>query len=171
MFKPLIKALLSIFIVGFFSSCLVTERGDDGLYTYDYCIGVGGVKSVIILKNDSFSTNEKVIISGRVLELKSQEPIYGAIATLIAEPSSKTVTQTSDITGDFSFEVPRGKYKLTIYFIGCSAFESNITADNDSYFEIGLGRAGGFASFIIKSDRKLTNRQLHRKALKLSRQY
>jgi hypothetical protein len=107
-----------ISIVGLLSSCLNAKKGTDGLYEYDYCIAKRGEKSKIISTKDSFSTSDKMIISGRVFELKSEEKVWGAIVSLQTDTSYNKITQTTDSIGLFSFAVRPQNYKIKVRCIG-----------------------------------------------------
>jgi hypothetical protein len=163
--------IIFISLVGFLSSFLDAKKGSDGLYEYDYCIAKRGEKSKIFSTNDSFSTSDKMIISGQVFEIKSKETIWGAIVSLQSDTSDSIITQLTDSLGRFSFAVLPQSYMIKVRCVGFSDFESEIriNINTNRHVKIGLGTANGFVTYGIKSKRKLTKCQLKMKALKLSR--
>ncbi len=77
----------------------------------------------------------QMTISGRVSNSQTKEPLAGAQVVLL--PMKKTMI--SDPNGDFVFKnLEKGKYRLTVSFIGFATESKDILLEKNSSFEIAL---------------------------------
>ena len=164
------NVFIILITIGFLSSCLNTKKGADRLYEYDYCIAVSERKSEIISQNDTLSTGNNLNISGKVIDLKFKEPVWGSIVKLTTVNSETEKIQITDSVGRFHFSVPKKKYQLSVKFVGYTTFQTECLDNKNSMFEIGLGEASAFVDYVIKSKRKLTNQQLKQMAIKMTKE-
>ena len=158
---------MSTLIIG----CLPAKKNQDGLYEYEYCIGIKGTKNSVKIIDQNPS--EICQIKGTVKDQLRQSVIWPANVNLKPVTGDKTQTTLTDSLGQFSFTVPNGDYILNTSFIGYSRLENeNISVSNSIInLEINLGEADGFYTYGFTTKRKMIKWELRKKAKRLARKY
>ena len=68
---------------------------------------------------------QKTAITGKVIDAKTKEPLIGVV--VVADDKNGI---TTDINGNYLFEISAGEHKISFKFIGYAAFALGIEAES-----------------------------------------
>ena len=121
----------------------VAEMGGE-LIKYSCCLAVVGLAAVLPAArlDAQASTSDPAAISARVLDVRTNEPIDGAILHL----SGIDERFTTDPEGRAVLEVPRGSYILTVMSPGYRLIEGDFEVIRDGDFTLSLTPIDDFDS-------------------------
>lgn len=160
------RILTILFILTIELGCSTTK----GPYTYEICVEQEAKPSQIA-KNEVIGKAgiNKALLEGQIIEKDSKELLEFVNVSLTDTSTNKIYGQASDSIGEFSFFVPPGNYILRINFVGFQSIKENLKIEIGDVRElkIELVQGDAFVTYEIKSDKKLSKRQLRKKAVEL----
>ena len=91
--------------------------------------------SAFILMLTSVLALGQYTVSGKVVNAKSQDPLYGVNVRLL----NTRLGTTTNIGGDFTIpSVPQGSYKLRVSYVGCEILEQDIEVNGNISLALSL---------------------------------
>jgi len=153
-----------LFVIGY--GCSIFKR-----YTYEICLRNLGETS--LLTNNrliGIADTTIVSISGQILDKRSSELAPYAIIQLKNIVATKPIIQNVEPTGEFSFDVYPGKYRLKVSHLGYNEIDTIVVFKSGEIrnMTLSLGKADGFTMHQIKSKKELTNDELEELTKKLT---
>lgn len=143
------------------------------MYFYELCVPFDADSSKIVYDElIGISDSVSVYFSGQVIDMNSKKTCHGAVVSLIDIESGKPFGKFTDSLGQFSLIVPPGNYVFEVSFAGCTSIKNNLILEKGEIrkMKIELGSGGGFATYEIKSEKKLNQKQLKKKYKKLKKE-
>lgn len=166
MFKFQSWLVLPLFLI------LVLSCISKGPFMYEICIAEPGTESEILETIVKPTQNsDTAVLKGKVVSAFDGKPIpFSTIQLLDLETDQRKLADASN-PGTFNFRVPEGQYQLTISFIGYNTLIDTLALniDEEKSVNIKLGEAGGFSTYMIKSDKRLSKKQQEKEAIRLAK--
>ncbi|WP_157454254.1 carboxypeptidase-like regulatory domain-containing protein [Crocinitomix catalasitica] len=141
-----------------------------GPYTYEICVPHEAAISRFLSNNMiGIADTTVAFLSGQTIDLKSNQAIRNVIISLDETTTREVYHQSTDSLGKFSMIVPAGEYIFDINHIGYSSIKTVIKIGTGEMRDIIVELADGpaFVTYEIKSDKKLSQKQLNNKAEEL----
>jgi len=160
---------LAISLIILFGLSCSTARGQ---YTYEVCVEHPSDTSRIV-KNELLGIADTTVafLSGQIVDNETNEPLCFANVILTNQRTNEKFGTATDENGTYTVTVPADQYELEINYIGYSTFQSELNLSTGELREIDvlLGQGGAFVTYEITSDKKLSQRQLKKRAEELKK--
>lgn len=98
---------------------------------------IEGQPDLTIGQVESLESNGKAIISGRVLDAATEEPIIGATVFW----KGLDVGTATDVDGTFEMEIPSGRHELLIQYVGYDDFTKSVAVMGSGQMDVQLDKA------------------------------
>ncbi|HEX9708462.1 MAG TPA: carboxypeptidase-like regulatory domain-containing protein, partial [Candidatus Thermoplasmatota archaeon] len=76
-----------------------------------------GMAAILLSLTSSPAAGQTGVLTGRVVDAATAQPITGAQIQIVSGPASGEGTLTNE-SGQFRFQVPAGTYSLTVHYVG-----------------------------------------------------
>ncbi|MBW8051444.1 MAG: carboxypeptidase-like regulatory domain-containing protein [Cytophagales bacterium] len=163
------RYLTITFIFLFGLGCSTTK----GQYTYEVCVQKPSETSEIV-KNENIGIADTIVafLSGQIIGKGTNEPLAFANVILTNQSTGKKFGMATDTNGTYTITAPADEYEFQINYVGYSTFKNELKLGTGEIREIdvALGQGGAFVTYEIKSYKKLSRRQLNKKAEELKKE-
>ena len=142
-------------------------------YEYEICIYHRPKEKPTVIKTDIIGLRDTVLalISGTVYDYERQ-PLGFAVLNLISLTDSSKHGVFTDSLGNFKLYLPADKYKLTALFVGYTSLtidELQLGTGELRELKLQLGNGGAFKTYLIQSDKPLSEKELKKTEKRLRR--
>ncbi len=141
-----------------------------GPYSYAICVAQEADSSLFISDElIGIADTTVAVLSGQVFDLDTKETLHFARVILKEAETDKSYGQITDSLGRFVITVPANEYEFEVRFIGRSSIKKDLTLGTGEMREvkIELGQGGSYVTYGIESEKRLSKRQIRKKAEEL----
>lgn len=139
-------------------------------YTYEICVAQEADSSLVISDElIGIADTTIAVLSGQVFDLDTKETLHFARVILREAETDKSYGQITDSLGRFAITVPANDYKFEVRCVGYSSINKDLTLGIGEMREmkIELGQGGSYVTYGIESEKRLSKRQIRKKAEEL----
>ncbi|WP_293890294.1 carboxypeptidase-like regulatory domain-containing protein [Flavobacterium sp.] len=142
-------------------------------YEYEICIYHRPKEKPTVIKNERIGIGDTTIafVSGTIYDYEKQPLGFAALNFLSLTDSSKHDVFT-DSLGNFKLHLPADKYKLTALFVGYTSLtidDLQLGTGELRELKLQLGNGGAFKTYLIQSDKPLSEKDLRKTEKRLRR--
>ena len=161
--------ILTIAIIMTFGLSCSTMKGP---YAYEICVRQEADTS-LILKNEmiGIADTTTAFFQGQIIDKDTKELLGFANVSLTDTTTNKIYGQATDSMGQFSITLPADNYILRINYVGYQSIKQEVELGIGEIREMNveLGQGDAFVTYEVTSDKKLSRRQLRKKAEELKK--
>jgi hypothetical protein len=142
-------------------------------YEYEICVYHRPKEKPTVIRNERIGIGDTTIafISGTVYDYERQ-PLGFAVLNLISLTDSSKQGVFTDSLGNFKLHLPADKYKLTALFVGYTSLtidELQLGTGELRELKLQLGNGGAFKTYLIQSDKPLSEKEIKKTEKRLRR--
>lgn len=165
-----LRNILSLLVCGLTVQSVCGQTKRDTVYQYRTCV-IKDPTPGQLLSTRTVGIGDTVLafVNGRII-MDMLESVKGATLTLTRIYDERVFTDSTDQEGKFEFFLPAGQYNLKVTHPDYRIFtlDSIMLASGQlQEFKISMGASYSFVTYLIKSEKPLTDKEAYQKAKEL----